>query len=249
MEAKNTAIAAAMLFVFCTSGCNKTNTPDVRKNEPFTATPVPRSPAAATPPVLPPPPPVAGSTLSFSGEASRGQRFEKVIAPSMVFRLVPFAGNDSGWDIRMAPGTEPSAESIDCIGAILEPTHGSNELSIELSDEDSTQGALQAAPHEFDFVATPADCKQAWDLNNSINYDHGLTDKEQQELNEKLGAILSGHGKLVILDPRVEPPAEKGASGVIDSVKFEVDLQFPQPASPGVAKAETGRESAPDSRP
>ena len=36
------------------------------------------------------------TTVKFTGEVKQGQQFEKPLASDMVFRLVPYAGNDSG---------------------------------------------------------------------------------------------------------------------------------------------------------
>jgi hypothetical protein len=246
---KNAATAAAIFLALLSLCSNKTKAPAVQRSNSLTTTPsAPRSPAPAIIPSAPSPlpPPVAASTLHFSGEANRGQRFEKVIAPKMVFRLEPYAENDSGWDIRIIPGIGPSAESIDCIGAISTPTHGVNDLSIDLSDENTTEETLQSNPHEFDFVPNSPNCKRAWDLNNSINYRYKLTDQERQDLNDRIGAIPYGHGELMILDSRVDPPIEKSKLGVIDRIAFEVDLQFPQAVNPGPAKAEANKGPAAD---
>jgi hypothetical protein len=155
----------------------------------------------------------------------------------MVFRLEPYAENDSGWDIRIAPGLDSSAESMDCIGAISVPTHGSNDLSIDLADGNESQVSLQSMPHEFDFVPDSSDCKRAWDLNNSINYGYKLTDQERQNLNGQFASIPYGHGRLRILDSRLSPSVDSSNIRVIDWIKFEVLLQFAQPAEPAPLKA------------
>jgi hypothetical protein len=241
---RHAATTAAILLALLCVGCSKTKAPAVQRSESPTLTPATPPRAPAVPPTLIPgaasllPPPAIGSVLHFTGEVSRGQHFEKVVAPAMVFRLEPYAANDPGWDIRLAPDTEPSPASIDCIGAVLIPSHGSNDLSIEVSEENTAQGAVQWNPRKFDFVPNPSDCKRAWDLSNSVNYEYNLTDQERQELYDKLGEIPSGNGELRILDSRLGPPTERDKFGAIEWIEFEVDLQFPQPANPAVAKAE-----------
>lgn len=156
----------------------------------------------------------------------------------MAFRLEPYAENDSGWDIRIAPGLDPSAESMDCIGAISVPAHGSNDLSIELADGDDPQVSLQSMPHEFDFVPNSSDCKRAWNLNNSINYGYKLTDQERQNLDGQFASIPYGHGRLRILDSRLGPSGDSNNITVIDRIKFEVVLQFAQPDQSAPVKAQ-----------
>lgn len=236
IKVKTIESAAAIFLALLSVCCNKSEAPPARRSQPLTVTPVAQQPPAPAS-VPPASPPVAG-TLHFSGDVNRGQRFEKLIAPNMVFRLEPYAGNDSGWDIRIAPGLDPSAESMDCIGAISVPAHGSNDLSIELADGNDPQVSLQSMPHEFDFVPDSSDCKRAWDLNNSITYGYKLTDQERQNLNSQFGTIPYGHGGLKILDSRLGPSAGSNNIRVIDWIKFEVVLQFAQPDQSGPVKAQ-----------
>lgn len=237
IKVKTVGSAAAIFLALLSVCCNKSEAPPARRTQPLTATPVAQQPPAPAS-VPPASPPVAGTTLHFLGEVNRGQRFEKLIAPNMVFRLEPYAGNDSGWDIRIAPGLDPSAESMDCIGAISVPTHGSNDLSIELADGNDPQVSLQSMPHQFDFVLDSSDCKRAWDLNNSITYGYKLTDQERQNLNSQFGTIPYGHGGLKILDSRLGPSAGSSNIRVIDWIKFEVVLQFAQPDQSAPVKAQ-----------
>ena len=174
--------------------------------------------------------PPTAAALAFSGEISRGRRFEKAVGPGLVFRLEPYAGNDSGWDIRLAPDNELSPASVDCIGAIEEPRHGSNELSLELQDNETDLTTELRRPREFEFVSTAADCKRAWDLSNSIDYDNGLSDTRRDELNRELGAVPTGHGQLQIVDARLSPSSAGTRPTAIDWIKFEVHLQFSQGA-------------------
>ena len=51
--------------------------------------------------------------LTFTGEVKRGQQFEKTFASDMVFRLEPYAGNDSGWTISIASGAGSATSSLD----------------------------------------------------------------------------------------------------------------------------------------
>jgi hypothetical protein len=237
---RHTAATAAMLAAILCVCCSTKNAPANQRAESPEApqqTPVPAMATPIPPPVITPPPSIAGPISNFLGEVNRGQPYEKTFAPGMVFRLEPFAGNDSGWDIRIAPDTEPSPASIDCIGAIAVPRHGSDDLSIELPQERTAQGVALAKSHEFEFVPNPSDCKRAWDLNNSLAYNNNLTDKESNDLDRMLSQIPNAHGDMKILDSRLTSPSGSDKSGAIEWIKFEVHLQISQPDNPALAKA------------
>ena len=183
----------------------------------------PQKPLSVTPaPVVPEAPtasaPAVGSLQNgprFTGEVRQGQQFEKAFAPNMVFRLEPYAGNDSGWSIRIAPGTDSAASSMDCIGAIQVPLHGDTTLEIE-PPEDGASKDPSWKQRAFDFVATPEDCKVAWDSMNDANYNHKLRLR---------------HGKLTILDARYGPANATNGHGTLEWLKFEVDLNAGAEAS------------------
>ena len=168
---------------------------------------VPSAPAVAAASAVSP----SASTQTipkFTAEVLRGQQFEKIVAPNMVFRLEPYAGNDSGWTIRIAPGSDSAASEMDCIGAIQVPLHGDTTLQIE-PPEDGDSKDPSWKHREFDFVATPKDCKVAWDSMTDANYNHKLPLR---------------HGKLTILDARYGPANAANAHGTLEWLKFEVDL-------------------------
>jgi hypothetical protein len=164
----------------------------------------------------------------FTGELNRGQRFEKNVGSGLVFRLEPDAGENSGWSIRLAPASEPSPASIDCIGSVSEPLHGSNKLSIDPSGVSIVNGRTYWFPdfREFYFVINPLDCKSAWDLANAAYYPSKLTDQEREQASEKLFQIRTGHGSFKILDSRVNVPAGEKKPRAIEWLKFEVELNF-----------------------
>lgn len=167
-------------------------------------------------------------SLRFTGEVTRGQRFEKTVAPGMIFRLEPDAGDDPGWSIRLELSSKPSPESIDCIAPTEETSHGSNELALEAPERMGQDAELKRL-REFGFIPTPSECKVAWNLMNLANYPSKLTDKEREEASNKLGKIPSGTGTFKVVDDRLSLPAGKDQPVAIDWLKFEVELRFPQP--------------------
>ncbi|HLZ12140.1 MAG TPA: hypothetical protein VKP58_06085 [Candidatus Acidoferrum sp.] len=153
----------------------------------------------------------------------RGEEFKQLIGPDLEFRLAPYAGNDSGWSIRLAPGTDANARTIDCIGAVQEPLHGDTRLEIEPPENGNALDA-EWKTREFEFVTNPADCKQAWNLANAANYPSRLSDKQREEANRKLGQITTRHGRFTVLEARVGTAAGSGKPGTLEWLKFEVDL-------------------------
>jgi hypothetical protein len=174
--------------------------------------------------------PSSGKSLNvrFTGEVTHGQRFEKTIAPGMVFRLEPYAGSDPGWSIRLEPSSEPSPESIDCIAPTEETAHGSNELALDPPERIGEDAELKRL-REFGFIPTPSQCKVAWDLMNLALYGSKLTDKEREEAEIKLSKIPSGTGTFKVVDDRLSVPSGKDQPVAIDWLKFEVEFRFPPP--------------------
>jgi hypothetical protein len=117
--------------------------------------------------------------------------------------------------------------SMDCIGAVSVPLHGDVGLSIGPPGIDKDRDKAQWKKREFEFVPTPAECKQAWDLANEVHYPSSLTDKQREEADAKLGKIPTSHGTFEITDFRLSPSAGNGAPAEIEWLKFTVSLQFP----------------------
>ena len=162
-----------------------------------------------------------GESSHFTGEVRRGEEFTQLIGPGMEFRLEPYAGNDSGWSMRLAPGTDADARTMDCIGVVEEPLHGNTRLEIEPLENGKTPD-VSWKTREFQFVASAPDCKQAWSLANEANYPSKLPDKQREEASTRLGQIRRNHGRFTVLDARLGTAA--GRQGTLEWLKFEVDL-------------------------
>jgi hypothetical protein len=165
----------------------------------------------------------AEDSSHFTGEVRRGGEFKQLIRPGMEFRLEPYAGNDSGWSIRLAPGTDANARTMDCIGAVEEPLHGNTRIEIEPPEGGATLDAAWKT-REFEFVASAPDCKQAWSLANEANYASKLSDKQREEASTKLGQITRNHGRFTVLDARLGTTAGSNKQGTLEWLKFELDL-------------------------
>lgn len=186
------------------------------------------------------------SLVRFNGEVSRGARFRAPIGSNMYFTLEPYAGNDSGWSIRLTPGTDPKSQSIDCIGAVAEPLHGDKNLEIEPPANLATQKSIDWKPREFEFVPDAANCSIAWDLMNAVYYPSKLTDEQRTEAGEKLAKIPVGHGRFTIIQSILQPPKVANETGSIQWLKFEVELNFrvSEAAPPQLASPATVRQPA-----
>lgn len=168
---------------------------------------------------------VKGEDLShFTGEVRRGEEFRHLIGPDMEFRFEPYAGNDSGWSIRLAPGTDADARTMDCIGAVEEPLHGNTRLEIEPPENGATLDAGWKT-REFQFVASAPECKQAWRFANEANYPSKLSDKQREEASTKLGQITRNRGRFTVLEARLGTPTGSNRQGTLEWLRFEVDLK------------------------
>jgi hypothetical protein len=229
LVAKLGVLSLPLIFI----ACNKTQS-SVATNAARVA-PTPLAPASSTPTEF------SQTIMKFSGEVKQGQQFEKPFASDMVFRLVPYAGNDSGWTIRIAPGADSAASSVDCIGAVETPSHGDTKREIE----PAADGALQNVPwklREFEFVGSAPDCKMAWSLMNIANYANKLSAKEREQASAKLGEIRTRHGKFSILEARSGPATAGNQHGTLEWLKFEVDLSA-SAGSAGKSPEATGKAS------
>jgi hypothetical protein len=185
------------------------------------------------PPAAPPQQaaPQASMVSELTGEVTKGHRFEKSVAGGLIFGLEPDAGDDSGWEIRLAPGADGASASMDCIGAISVPLHGDTTLSIQPPGVDKDRDESQWKKREFDFVPNSSDCKKAWDFANDAHYGSKLTDKQREEADANLGKIPTSHGAFEITDFRLSKPTSKDAPAEIEWLKFAVHLEFPLTAT------------------
>ena len=229
-------LSLVLLFSVASIGCGKKESAEP-SGQP-SATSEHAKPLSVTPQLPPAPPqqaaPQAATASELTGEVTKGHGFQKAVAGGLIFGLAPDAGDDSGWEIRLAPGTDPSSASIDCIGAVSEPLHGDSTLSIQPPGVDKDRDDFQWKKRDFDFVPNASDCKKAWDFANEAHYASKLTDKQREEADTKLGEIPTSHGVFQIADFRLSKPTSNDAPAQIEWLKFAVHLEFPS-AAPALA--------------
>lgn len=208
-------VSAILPLALLLTGCSKKQTP---------APPV----AVVVTPIAPAPIPAASPASTqenprFTAEIVANEEFQRIFAPKLMFRLEPYAGNDSGWSIRIAPVSATGGPAIDCIGAVETPLHGDTKIEIEPPANGATKDPAWRQ-REFNYAASEPDCRAAWSLMNDANYATKLTDKEREQASAKLGQISTRHGKFTILDVRYGPATQQNPHGTIEGLKFEVDL-------------------------
>ena len=203
------------------------------------------------PPATPPQQaaPQAATISELTGEVTKGHGFEKAVAGGLIFRLVPDAGDDSGWEIRLAPGADAASASMDCIGAIHVPLHGDGTLSIQSPGLDKDRDEFQWKKREFDFVPDSSDCKRAWDLANEAHYSSKLTDEEREQADANLAKIPTSHGTFEVTDFRLSKSMSKDAPAQIEWLKFAVHLGFPPALEAHASSMQSPAASLPPAAP
>jgi hypothetical protein len=207
-------LSSLLLLVFACLGCGRKDAKSYSSQLSASAEPPAETQAVSQ----------SVAVSEFSGEVTSGQRFEKAVAGDLIFRLVPDAGGNSGWEIRLAPGAEPSPASIDCIGAVSVPLHGDGTLSIQSPGLDKDRDQSQWAKREFDFVPNSSNCRRAWDLAIEAHYPSKLTEAQREQADADLGKIPTSRGALEITDFRLSKSVSKDAPAQIEWLKFVVYL-------------------------
>jgi hypothetical protein len=208
-------VSAILPVALLVTACSKKQTP---------APPVAVGERPTAPAAIPAASPASVQENShFTAEIVAHEEFQRIFAPKLMFRLEPYAANDSGWTIRIAPISETGGPAIDCIGAVETPLHGDTKIEIE----PPTNGASKDPAwrqREFQYVGTASDCRTAWDLMNTSNYNSKLSEKEREDASAKLGQISTRRGKFTILAVRFAAATSQNERGSIEWLKFEVDM-------------------------
>ncbi len=226
-------LSSLILLVFVCLGCGKKDAKGAASQPSTTSEHAKPLSVIPQPPPAPPQQaaPQAATVSELTGEVTKGHGFEMAVAGGLIFRLEPDAGDDSGWEIRLAPGADAASASMDCIGAVSVPLHGDETLSIQPPGVDKDRDESQWKKREFDFVPESSDCKKAWDLANEAHYPSNLTDLQREEAEVNLGKIPTSQGVFQITDFRPCKSKGKDAPAQIEWLKFTVHLEFPPAAT------------------
>jgi hypothetical protein len=184
--------------------------------------------------------------LSFQGEVSANQAFERKLGDSLFFRLVP-KGEQFGWDIEVVPERRGETSRSEYIWVVTPPYHFWNPRYLDASYGMSASEAVRSSPRNFNFVLNEGQYKKAADLVALAVTSHPQSDKrspeefqkESQDAADALFKFPVAKGRLIILKSRIATSAESGKQGFIKWLKFRVDLRVPCdfPAIDGSAEA------------
>jgi hypothetical protein len=184
--------------------------------------------------------------VRFSGEVTRDQRFVHALPNNLEFRLLP---SPEGWSISMG---RPGDRNEDFVG-IAGPYHGMIPSIIEAWH---FRNADNSGPNEGDVNAYD-ETRVFWFVMNEAQYKKfsdgldlwgGATEKERNEGERMLRNAPRRQGILNIVDMELGG-LEKGKRPWFESMKFKVDLCFPQPAAPTPEKNNAATPPSPKKNP
>lgn len=171
--------------------------------------------------------------VSFTGEVSAGQTYERKFGAAIRFRLNPKPAQ-SGWFIEVIPDDQSSGYS-EYVWVVNPPYHFNNVRYLDTSYGTSAKQAVEYSARDFNFVLNPEQYKRASDLVEMGVSSHPATDQRSQQQLEKetddairaLEALPVAKGRLTILNSRIHEVPEKNSSGSIEWLKFRVELHVP----------------------
>ncbi len=172
--------------------------------------------------------------LSFRGEVSANQAFERRFGDTLLFRLVP-KGEQFGWDIEVVPDRPGGTSQSEYIWVVTPPYHFWNPRYLDASYGMSASEAVRSSPRNFNFVLNEEQYKKAADLVALAVTSHPLSDKrsaeefqkESQDAAEALFKFPVAKGRLAILNSSIGTLQESGKQGFIKWLEFRVDLRVP----------------------
>jgi hypothetical protein len=184
--------------------------------------------------------------LSFNGEVSASQSFERRFTDKLLFRLNAKTAA-SGWIIEVIPeGQDDDALSSEYVWVVNPPYRYGNVRYLDTSYGTSAKKAVADSPRDFNFVLNEQQFKYAADLVEMAIMSRPQSDtrskeeieRESDAAIESLFALHVAKGRLAILDSRVAPSVGEGDLGSIAWLKFKVELHVPCDLISGATSAE-----------
>ena len=172
--------------------------------------------------------------LSFRGEVSANQAFERTFGDSLFFRLVP-KGEQFGWDIEVVPERRGETSQSEYSWVVTPPYHFWNPRYLDASYGMSASEAVRSSPRNFNFVLNEEQYKKAGDLVALAVSSHPQSDKrsaeefekESQDAAQALYKFPVAKGRLIILKSKIAASDDSGKQGFIKWLEFRVDLRVP----------------------
>jgi len=163
--------------------------------------------------------------LTFTGEATLREPFEREIGHNLIFRLVPTVGDeDSGWNISIVP--KSGSPDDEFCGIATPPYHFYNPRYLDTSYATSAKDAVAFNPRQFNFVLTHEDNQVAGEYVNMTIYRNHATKEDFEEIDDKAAKVEVGTGELQILNSRISPGNSENETGKIEWIQFLVKLKF-----------------------
>ncbi len=173
-------------------------------------------------------------SYSFTGQVSRGEKFEKLLPGNLVFVLHPTTYAEIGWvgwTLYLGPILEPSHNYA---GVVTLPLRGTNDLQVigwHFRNEDNTNpndGSIYAPQEErlFSYVLNEEDYQIAWDAGECIMWPLLCEDMVTQEAIDLHQSVPTMSGTLLITNLELGN-LEPGTQPWIEYMEFEVELNLP----------------------
>jgi hypothetical protein len=171
----------------------------------------------------------------IAGEVTRGNAFQQDIGRGLVFQLAPPSNApDAGWVIEIVPKTKPASGAIEFSSVATPPYHTYNDRIIVPAYGRSTSDVLHLKNRTFFFVDSVNDEHRAEEVVNAAYYPTDLSDQDRVRVAAEEHQIQISQGELHILKAHTSHSKIPGAPDSIDSIRFELDIEF----SPGLTMAD-----------
>jgi len=186
---------------------------------------------------------LGAAEIRFTGEAVRGQPFERDIGHNLTFRLTPATSDEGGgWVIEILPPVEQPDDPVEFSAIATPPYHAYNDRYVAAAFGYSAKEAVHATLRKFYFVQSVNDEHIADEVVNAALYPSTVSDGDKLRIAAEAAGVKLGRGELRILHSRITPG--KGEPDTIAWIKFEVVLNF----SPGITLQDVLAPKPPDAR-
>ncbi len=170
------------------------------------------------------------NAIRSSGEVVKNQLFEREVGRGLLFRLNPSqASNPPGWTIELRSRANPEN---DFLWVATPPYRFMNPRYLDTSYGYSAQQAVQMSERAFNFVLNDSDYEKMTEAVRKLLWPYNHSEAELAEAEKVLEETPTGSGRLHILDARLGGEDETEGRGWIESLRFEVELCFPEPGRP-----------------
>lgn len=171
---------------------------------------------------------------SFTGQVSRGEKFEKTLPGNLVFALLPTTYAEIGWvgwNIHLGSSSESSHNYA---GVVTLPLRGTNDLQIigwHFRNEDNTgpnDGSIYAPQEErfFSYILNEENYQIASDAVECIMWPLLCEEMDTHEAIDLHQSVPTMGGRLLITNLELGN-LEPGRQPWIEYMEFEVELNLP----------------------